>query len=249
MERYGPETYGERGADLYDAWYQDVLDPSACVDRLVELAGGGPVLELGVGTGRIALPLAARGLEVHGVDASPAMLELLRAKPGADRVRAHLGDMGEVAVDGEFPLVFVAVNTLFMLASQEGQVRCFQAVARRLAPGGRFVVEAQVPSLAMYSARQEVRAQRVDTDSVVLAVRRFDPVTQRMEAQQVQLSEKGTRLVPGVLRYAWPAELDLMARLAGLRLSQRWGGWMREPFTAASTQHVTVYERPTPSTA
>ena len=244
MERYGPETYGERGADLYDAWYQDVLDPGACVDRLAELASGGPVLELGVGTGRIALPLAGRGLEVHGIDASPAMLERLRAKPGADRVHTHLGDMGEVAVEGEFPLVFAAVNTLLMLASQDEQVRCFQAVASRLVPGGRFVVEAQVPDATLYTARQEVRAQRVDTDSVVLAVRRFDPVTQRMSAQQIQLSEAGVRLVPGVLRYAWPAELDLMARLAGLRLEQRWGGWMREPFTAASTQHVSVYERP-----
>ena len=156
MERYGPEAYGERRADLYDAWYEDVLDPEACVDRLVELAGGGPVLELGVGTGRIALPLAERGLEVHGIDASPAMLERLRAKPGADRVHTHLGDMGEVAVDDEFPLVFVAANTIFMLASQDQQVGCFRAVASRLAPGGRFVVEAQVPDAAL-SPRHEGR--------------------------------------------------------------------------------------------
>lgn len=246
MERYGPETYGERGADLYDAWYQDVLDPGPCVDLLAELAGGGPVLELGVGTGRVALPLAERGLEVHGVDASPAMLERLRAKPGAERVHTHLGDMAEVGVEGQFPLVFVVVNTLLMLATQDEQVRCFQSVARRLAPGGRFVVEAQVPPPALYSAPQEVRAQRVDTDSVVLAARRFDPVTQRMVAQQIQLSEAGTRLVPGVLRFAWPAELDLMARLAGLRRCHRWSGWNREPFTATSSMHVSVYERPPP---
>lgn len=221
-----------------------VLDPDACVDRLVELVGGGPVLELGVGTGRIALPLAGRGLEVHGIDASPAMLERLRAKPGADRVHTHLGDMGEVAVDGEFPLVFIAVNTIFMLASQDQQVGCFRAVARRLAPGGRFVVEAQVPDRALYATRQDVRAQRVEADSVVLVARRFDPVTQRMDSQQVQFGEGGVRLVPGVLRYAWPAELDLMARLAGLRLAQRWGGWLREPFTATSNLHVSVYELP-----
>jgi SAM-dependent methyltransferase len=221
MERYGPETYGERGADLYDAWYQDVLDPGASVDLLVELADGGPVLELGVGTGRIALPLAGRGLEVHGIDASPAMLEHLRAKPGGDRVHTHLGDMGEVAVDAEFRLVFVAANTLFMLASQDEQVRCFQVVARRLTPGGRFVVEAQIPDPALYGRPQDVRAQRVDTDSVVLAARRFDPVTQRLVAQQIQLSEAGARLVPGVLRYAWPAELDLMARLVEARALHR----------------------------
>lgn len=244
MERYGPETYGERGADLYDRWYQDILDPAECVELLVELAGGGPALELGVGTGRIALPLASRGLEVHGVDASPAMLERLRAKPGAERVHTHLGDMAKVAVDGEFPLVFVAVNTIFMLTSQDEQVACFQAVARRLAPGGRFVVEAQVPDPGMYATRRDVRAQRVDADSVVLVARTFDAVSQRMTAQQIQLGEEGTRLVPGVLRFAWPAELDLMARLAGLRLSRRWGGWRHEPFTAASTQHVSVYERP-----
>jgi SAM-dependent methyltransferase len=244
MERYGPETYGERGADLYDAWYQDVLDPDACVDRLVELAGGGPVLELGVGTGRIALPLARRGLEVHGIDASPAMLDRLRAKPGSDRVHTHLGDMAKVPVDGEFPLVFVAVNTFLMLPSQDEQVACFQAVARRLAPGGRFVVEAQVPDPTLFATRRQVRAQRVDADSVVLVACTFDPVTQRMDAQQVQLGEAGVRLVPGVLRYAWPAELDLMARLAGLRLGQRWSGWRHEPFTAASTLHVSAYERP-----
>jgi SAM-dependent methyltransferase len=244
MERYGAETYGELGADLYDSWYQDILDPGDCVDRLVELAAGGPVLELGVGTGRIALPLAGRGLEVHGIDASPAMLERLRAKPGSEGVHTYLGDMSKIAVDGEFPPVLVAANTLFMLASQDEQVDCFQAVARRLTPGGCFVVEAQVPEPRRYATRREVRAQRVDTDSVVLVASTFDPVTQRMEAQQIQLGEGGVRLVPGVLRFAWPAELDLMARLAGLRLSQRWGGWRHEPFTAATTLHVSVYERP-----
>jgi SAM-dependent methyltransferase len=249
MERYGPETYGERGADLYDDWYRDVLDPGPCVDLLAELAGSGPALELGIGTGRVALPLAERGVEVHGIDASPAMLERLRAKPGADRVVTHLGDMGEVAVDGEFPLVFVLVNTIFMLGSQDEQVSCFQAVSRRLAPAGRFVVEAQVPDVGLYSQRQQVRTQRVDADSVVLAARSFDPVTQRMVAQQVQLSEAGLRLVPGILRFAWPAELDLMARLAGLRLSQRWSGWKREPFTATSAMHVSVYQRPVSAAA
>ena len=244
MEGYGADTYGDRGADLYDTWYQDVLDPADCVERLAELAGSGPVLELGIGTGRVALPLAGRGLEVHGIDASPAMLERLRSKPGAERVHARTGDMAEVAVEGEFPLVFVVANTFFMLPTQDQQVACFAAVARRLAPGGRFVIEAQVPDPDLYRERQNVRAQRVTVDSVVLAARRFDPVTQRMDAQQVQLTQEGVRLVPGVLRFAWPAELDLMARLAGLRLADRWSGWHREPFTASSTLHVSVYERP-----
>jgi SAM-dependent methyltransferase len=241
MQPDGAETYGERGADLYDAWYQDILDPGPCVELLAELAEGGPVLELGVGTGRIAVPLAARGLEVHGIDASPAMLERLRAKPGGERVHAQVGDMAEVAVDGQFRLAVVAVNTLFMLDSQDQQVRCFQAVARRLVPGGRFVVEANVPNPALWRDRQGVRAQRVDSDSVVLSVQRFDPVDQRMVAQQIQLTEAGIRMVPGVLRFCWPAELDLMARLAGLRLTDRWSGWRREPFTDTSTQHVSVY--------
>jgi SAM-dependent methyltransferase len=242
MERYGRETYGDRGADLYDDWYQDVPGTRDCVERLAELAGEGPVLELGVGTGRLALPLAERGLEVHGLDSSAAMLARLRAKPGGARVHASVGDMAEIGVDGRFSLVFVAINTIYLLPSQDEQVRCFASVAERLAPGGVFVVEAQPPDAAVFRERQGLRVRRITVDSVMLAALRFDPATQRMESQHVQIRQDGVRLVPGVLRWAWPSELDLMARLAGMRLRERWGGWRGEPFTASSEWHVSVYE-------
>ncbi len=242
MERYRRETYGDRGADLYDDWYQDLPSTKDCVERLAELAGEGPVLELGVGTGRLALPLAERGLEVHGLDSSSAMLAVLRAKPGGERVRASVGDMAEVAVAGRFSLVFVAINTILLLASREEQVRCFASVAGRLAEGGVFVVEAQLPDANLLRDEQSLRVRRVTVDSVLLAASRLDPATQRMASQHAQISQDGVRLVPGVLRWAWPADLDLMARLAGLRLRERWGGWRREPFTASSRWNVSVYE-------
>jgi SAM-dependent methyltransferase len=240
MEGYGPQTYGERAADLYDEWHRDLPGLDDCVERLAELAGPGPVLELGIGTGRVALPLVQRGLEVHGIDSSPAMLAKLRAKPGGDRVRTVVGDMAEVAVAASYSLVFAVFNTLFALMSQDEQVRCFANVAGRLADGGVFVVEAFVPDPG---GGQAVRPLRVTVDSVLFAVSRQDPVAQRIDAQQVLLGPRGVQLVPGVLRYAWPAELDLMARLAGLRLRERWGGWRREPFTADSPTHVSVYEQ------
>jgi len=244
MDSYGPETYGERAADLYDDWYQDHPDTRVAVERLAELAGPGPILELGVGTGRLALPLAERDLEVHGIDASPAMLDRLRAKPGGQRVHLHLGDMAEVAVEGSYELVFVAANTLFLLPSQEQQLRCFANAATRLSDGGVFVVEVFVPDPARYRDDQQLGVTRVTVDSVLLTASRHDPVGQRIDAQQLQFGPgAGFLLIPGVLRYAWPSELDLMARLAGLRLRERWGGWRREPFTAASTMHVSVYER------
>ena len=244
MDSYGPETYGERVADLNDDWYQDHPDTEVAVERLAELAGAGPVLELGVGTGRLALPLAERDLEIHGVDASPAMLDRLRAKAGGERIHLHLGDMAEVAVEDSYALVFVAANTLFLLASQEQQLRCFANVAAHLAAEGVFVVEVFVPDPARYRDDQQLGVTRVTVDSVLLTASRHDPVGQRIDAQQIQFGPgAGFRLIPGVLRYAWPSELDLMARLAGLRLRERWGGWRREPFTAASTMHVSVYER------
>jgi SAM-dependent methyltransferase len=244
MERYGPETYGDRVADLYDDWYQGLLNTAESVELLAELAGAGPVLELGVGTGRLAIPLAERGLEVHGLESSSEMLARLRAKPGGERVHASIGDMAEIRVAGPFSLVFVAVNTIFMLPSQEEQVRCFAGVASRLAGGGVFVVEAQLPDPTLFREQQSLRVQRVTVDSVVLVASRFDLTTQRMESQQVQIGREGARLVPGILRWTWPSELDLMARLAGLRLRERWGGWRREPFTVSSRWHVSVYERP-----
>jgi SAM-dependent methyltransferase len=242
MEGYRPETYGDRIAGVYDALMAGLPDPADCVDRLAELAGPGPALELGIGTGRVALPLAARGVRVHGIDASAAMVERLRAKPGGDAIPVTLGDFAGVPVEGSFPLVYVVFNTFFALPGQEDQVRCFAAVADRLAPGGAFVLTGFVPDQGLYAGGQSVRATHLGLDEVRLDLARHDPVAQRVEFQHVVLAEGGIRLYPGAIRYAWPSELDLMARLAGLRLRERWGGWRREPFGPDSGLHVSVYE-------
>jgi SAM-dependent methyltransferase len=242
MEGYRPETYGDRIAGVYDALMAHLPDPGDCVDRLAELAGPGPALELGIGTGRVALPLAARGVAVHGIDASPAMVERLRAKPGGEAIPVTFGDFADVPVEGRYRLVYVVFNTFFALLTQEDQVRCFAAVAGRLAPGGAFLLAGFVPDPTLYSGGQSVRTTEVGLDRARLDLARHDPVAQRVDFQHVVLTEGGLRLYPGSIRYAWPSELDLMARLAGLRLRERWGGWRREPFGADSGQHVSVYE-------
>jgi SAM-dependent methyltransferase len=242
MEGYRPETYGDRIADVYDRLTAVLPDPADCVERLAELAGPGPALELGIGTGRVALPLAAGGVEVHGIDASAAMVAQLRAKPGGDAIPVTIGDFADVAVEGRYRLVYVVFNTFFALLTQDDQVRCLAGVAGHLAPGGAFVVQAFVPDPTLYTGGQSVRASQLGLDEVRLDVARHDPVAQRVDFQTVLLSASGVRLQPGAIRYAWPSELDLMARLAGLRLRERWGGWRREPFTSASGQHVSLYE-------
>jgi SAM-dependent methyltransferase len=241
MDDYDASTYGERIAEVYDEQHGH-LDASG-VELLAELARGGRALELGVGTGRLALPLAERGVEVHGIDASPAMVERLRAKPGGGGVKVTVGDFADVSVEGEFALVYVVFNTFFVLLTQDEQVRCFRNVAARLTPDGLFLVEAFVPDLSLYYHGHMFRAASVKADSLTLNVATLDPVAQTATGQQVVITERGVRLYPVRLRFAWPSELDLMARLAGLRLRDRWGGWRREPFTARSEKHVSVYER------
>ena len=243
MERYRPETYGDRIADVYDALTESMPDPVDCVDRLAELAGPGPALELGIGTGRVALPLAARGVEVHGIDASAAMVAGLRAKPGGAAIPVTMGDFADLAVEGSYQLVYAVFNTFFSLLTQDDQVRCFEAVAGRLAPGGAFVLELFVPDPALHPGGQSVRTRHLGLDQARLDLALHDPVAQRVDFHNVLLSAGGIRMLPGSVRYAWPSELDLMARLGGLRLRERWGGWRREPY-AASTQglYVAVYE-------
>jgi SAM-dependent methyltransferase len=232
--------------DAESAEFQDVQrgDEAATVTFLEALAGGGPVLELAIGAGRIALPLAARGIRVDGIDFSPAMVARLRAKPGGDQLSVTIGDFKDVPVAGEYPLIYVVFNTLFNLLTQDDQVRCFESVAAHLTEDGSFVVEAFVPSF-LYRLRegQYVEAEGIDLDAVRLDVGRHDPVTQRLDESHVVLSPEGVRLFPVVSRYAWPNELDLMARIAGLRLKERWAGWSREPFTSTSGSHVSVYGR------
>src|SRR5262245_33242798 len=244
MKGYGPATYGDRIADVYDDWYAEAgfLDTEETVDVLAELAGTGPALELAIGTGRVALPLATRGLEVHGIDASERMVAKLREKPGGDRIPITFGDFAEVPVDGSYSLIYVVFNTLFALGSQEEQVRCFENVAAHLTPDGVFVLDAFVPDPARFAGGR-VSVSRVEDDLVHLDVTKLDPVEQRSESQHVVLTPEGARFYPVNVRWAYPPELDLMARLAGLRLRERWGSWKRDPFTAESGRHVSVYAR------
>jgi SAM-dependent methyltransferase len=247
MEKYEPiMSFGEDDAEIYNA-APDVSQRGntvATVAFLEQLAGGGPALELAIGTGRVALPLAARGIRVDGIDFSPAMVAKLRAKPGGDRIAVTMGNFADVPVQGTYRLIFVVFNTLFNLLTQDDQVRCFENVAAHLTDDGSFVVEAFVPTfLTRLRNDQYVDAETIGVHEVWLDVGRHDPVTQRLEESHVVLSRAGVRVYPIVTRYAWPSELDLMARIAGLRLKERWAGWNREPFTATSGTHVSVYGR------
>lgn len=240
MDGYRSDTYGEEIADIYDELHSRA-DTQAAVSVLASLAGTGRVMELAVGTGRVAIPLAATGLEVHGVDSSPAMLDQLRAKPGGDAVQAQLGDMAELNSRLRFDLVFVVFNSFFLLDSQDAQVCCFEAVARHLNPGGRFVLECFVPEPAMYQGGQRVSAPSVALDGVRLDAARLSKSTQTVETQHVLIRRSGIRFLPVRIRYAWPTELDLMARIAGLHLENRWAGWAREPYGDAASGHISVY--------
>jgi SAM-dependent methyltransferase len=218
-------------------------DEAVAVAFLEQLARGGQALELAIGTGRIAVPLAARGVHVDGIDLSPAMVAKLRERPGGDQLSVTIGDFADVPVEGTYRLIFVVFNTLFNLLTQDDQIRCFENVAAHLTEDGSFLVEAYVPNfLHRLRSDQYVEAEAIAVDEVGLDVLRHDPVTQRIEESHVSLSREGIRLNPIVQRYAWPGELDLMARMAGLHLKERWDGWQREPFT--STRNcVSVYGR------
>ena len=242
MKGYDASTYGDRIAGVYDEFYRSA-NVGACVELLAEFAAGGRALELGIGTGTYALPLAAAGCAVRGIESSPAMLDQLRAKPGGEDLPVILGDFADVTVAGAFSLVFVINNTFFMLASQEEQIRCFQNVAGRLDDSGVFLVHAFVPDVAKFAEGEHVRSSLPDLASVRLDVSVHDPVNQALDFRHVVLTEEGIRIYPGRLRYVWPSELDLMARLAGLQLRHRWADWRRSPFTAHSRAHVSVYEK------
>jgi len=249
MAEYGPETYGERWAEVYDDWigrYGMPAHVDDVADALSRMAGSGPALELAIGTGRVALPLAARGVEVHGIDASEAMVAKLRTKPGGHDIRVTVGDFADVAVDGDYPLIFVVFHTFFVLPTQEEQVRCFANVARHLTPGGVFVIEAFLPDVSAFDRGQRIDAASVETDALHVEGSRHDAVAQRVDAVSVVVQDSSIRVLPVQIRYAWPSELDSMAQMAGLRLYQRWGGWRHEPFTSESAYHVSVYERKEP---
>ena len=238
--------YDEARAARYDSSFPEAFAQAGTIaEALARLASPPParLLELGIGTGRLALPLAALGYSLEGVDDSPSMIARLRAKPGGADLPVSLGSFADVAdlVHGEFRLVFVAYNTLFELPTQDDQVRCFAGVARHLEDGGLFVVEAFVPELTRLE--QAVHVASLGDDHVRLSATRHDPLTQQAVTQNVVISDAGVELELSTIRYVTVPELDLMARLAGLRPIHRWGGWAGEPFTAACSTHVSVYER------
>ena len=249
MEQFDETTYGERIAGIYDELYGG--HEEAAIELLYELAGvvraggrgTGRALELGIGTGRVALPLRQRGIDVGGIDASAAMIARLRAKPGGAEIPVVQGSFAEFDLEARFDLVYVVFNTFWGLLTQEDQIRCFQSVAGHLTPDGLFLLEVFVPDLCRFDAHQTVRTSHVGQDEVHLDVTQHDPVKQQVTSQHVHLSEAGIRLYPVVLRYAWPSELDLMARLAGLELNRRWGSWQKGPFGPDSSTHISVYGR------
>lgn len=241
-EGYDVASYGDRVADVYDELFHPP-DTDAAVACLADLAASGPALELAVGTGRLALPLARRGVAVSGIDASEKMVSKLRAKPDGDRVAITIGDFADVGVEGRFSLIFIAYNTFFVMLDAETQRVCLERVASHLASGGRFVMEGFVPDPGRFERGQNVEVTQVALDSAVLSVSRHDAATQRVDSLLVRVSDDGVRTWPVRLRYSYPSELDRMAELAGMRLEQRWGSWVREPFTGDSVKHVSVYAK------
>jgi SAM-dependent methyltransferase len=244
MRGYDPTSYGQAMADVYDDWYSDPSDTAACVAALTALAGSSAVLELGAGTGRLAIPLAGVGLEVHALDASPAMLDALRAKAGGQAVHCHLGDLAGPLPGGPFGLVFVAVNTFFSLLTQAAQQQALAAVAAVLGPGGRLVIEAFVPDVDADGDRVEVRD--LAADRVVLSVSRAHADEQSAMGQFIELRDgQPVRLRPWAIRWATPDQLDAMAAAAGLVLAHRWGSWHGEAFGPQSSHHISTYRRHT----
>lgn len=237
--------FGEDVASVYDERAADSFDPAVVtpvVDVLADLARGGAVLEFGIGTGRIALPLAERGVLVYGIDDSEAMIARLRSKPGGEDIDVAIGDFATTRIDRRFSLVYLVFNTIFNLVTQEEQVACFQNAAAHLHSGGRFVIETGVPDLQSLPLGQTIIPFRADPEGISFDV--YDVATQRFSSQHYVFAHGGVQAYPVELRYAWPSELDLMARLGGMTLQNRWAGWQRQPFTSLSRAHVSVYEKP-----
>jgi SAM-dependent methyltransferase len=241
-DEYGPSTYGDRIAGVYDQWLGLPGDADEAAEFLAQLAGRGPALELAIGTGRVALPLAAKGVEVHGIDASEAMVAKLREKRHGEAIPVTIGDFADVGLDGTYPLIYVVFNTFFALLTQEDQLRCLGNVARHLQDDGAFVLQLFFPDLSLFDRNSRAAVQHVGTDELLLDLGRLDATTQRIDTQHVVIQEGLIRSYPVKLRYVWPSELDLMAQLAGMRLRERWGGWDRKPFVSGSAQHISVYE-------
>jgi SAM-dependent methyltransferase len=238
------DHFGERVAERYDKSAADMFEPAVvdpAVDFLADLAGSGAALELGIGTGRIALPLALRGIRVHGIDLSEAMVARLRAKPGAEDIEVKIGDFATTRVEGTFTVAYLVFNTIHNLTTQDEQIACFENVAAHLEPGGCFVIEVGVPQLQRLPPGETVRA--FDISATHLGFDEFDVASQGLISHHYAVVDGKLELHSVPFRYVWPAELDLMARLAGMRLRERWSDWKREPFTSESRQHVSVWEK------
>jgi SAM-dependent methyltransferase len=237
--------FDERVAARYDESAAEMFDPAAVepvVDLLVELAGGGRALELGIGTGRIALPLSKRGVPVHGIELSKAMAARLRAKPGGEDIGVTIGDFTTTTVEGTFSVAYLVFNTIMNLTTQAAQVACFRNVAAHLEPGGCFVIETGVPGLQRLPPGETIRAFHVSETR--WGFDEFDVARQGLISHHFELVDGRLERFSVPFRYAWPSELDLMAELAGMSLRERWSGWNREPFTSESDKHVSVWEKP-----
>lgn len=240
MIGYDESSYGEKIADIYDDLYRHC--ENSLINRLLEFSQNGRVLELGIGTGRVALPLAENGVDICGIDASKSMVAKLRAKPGGDLIPVTMGNFADVDVEGEFCLIFVVFNTFLGLGYQKEQIRCLQNVAKHLSEDGVFVIEVFYPDLKKFQDDQNVRTTNISKDAAMIDVCLHDPLNQRLNVQHVVINEKqGIKLYPVQMRYVWPSELDLMANLAGLELKHRWGGWNRMPFLFDSKKFISVY--------
>ena len=238
------DHFGPRVAERFDERYAHQAEPSMVrpvVDFLAGLAGDGGALELGVGTGRIALPLARRGVRVHGIDLSEAMVAKLQAKPGGDRIEVTIGDFATARVDGSFAVAYLVVNTIMNLTRQEEQVACFRNVADHLEPGGCFVIEVMVPRLRRLPPGE--RYQPFDVSPTHVGFDEYDVALQGLVSHHYWIEEGEVEVSSPPFRYVWPSELDLMAQLAGMTLRERWSDWTREPFTNESAKHVSVWEK------
>jgi SAM-dependent methyltransferase len=239
------DHFAGRVAEHYDESSAEMFDPAVvgpAVDLLAELAGGGAALELGVGTGRLALPLSERGVPVHGIDLSPDMVARLRAKPGGERIPVSIGDFATTRVEGTFAVVYLVFNTVMNLTTQEEQVACFANAAGHLRPGGRFVVEVGVPDLQRLPPGE--RARPFALSPTRLGFDEYDVARQGLVSHHYTVTDGRLEVTSVPFRYVWPAELDLMARLAGLVPEDRWEDWRRRPFTGDSRAHVSVWRRP-----
>ena len=237
--------FGEAVADTYDETAADTFDPAVldpAVDFLADLAGSGRALELGIGTGRVALPLAARGIEVHGIELSRAMVARLRAKPGGDAIRVTIGDFSTAKADGAFRVAYLIRNTIMNLTTQDAQLACFRNVAEHLEPGGVFVIEVVVPGLQWLPPGETLQVFAMSDTH--WGIDEYDVANQGLVSHHIRMVDGRAEQFSPPFRYVWPAELDLMARLAGMRLRERWASWTREPFTSESREHISVWERP-----